>query len=198
MIADIRLLSTASQRRRWLACCRRWQSFAPLPTDCWWGANAAMNYGGCILIPLQSVHRLLAICWSIGWTVGLSMKTAALWLLEGITVGFMCFPSFVVLVHKSPSYVECTRYSCILLLIYVQVLYMARNTIHPWFPMLHQAPPPPRWTNFCSNGPCVFWPCMCTGWELETSTSDHYWWRYEVNSGWFLGGFGVGRHQTCN
>jgi hypothetical protein len=31
-----------------------------------------------------------------------------------------------------------------------------------------------------SYGSCVFRPCMRTGWVLETSPSDHYWWRYEV------------------
>jgi hypothetical protein len=49
------------------------------------------------------------------------MKTAALWLLEGITTGFTIFPSFIALVHKNLLYVECTRYNCNILLIYVQV-----------------------------------------------------------------------------
>ncbi len=42
---------------------------------------------------------------------------------------------------------------------------------------------------FCSDGSCVFWPCMRTGWVLGTSPSNHYWWRYEVGQwvifGWF-------------
>ncbi len=71
---------------------------------------------------------------------------------------------------------------------------MATNTIQPWFLMLHQAPPPPRWINLCSYGSFVFWPCMCTGWVLEMSPSDHYWQRYEVGQwlvfGWF-GGWGT-------
>ncbi len=42
---------------------------------------------------------------------------------RGLIVGFTFFPSFVALVvHKNPSYVECTRYSRNILLIYVQVL----------------------------------------------------------------------------
>ncbi len=107
-------------------------------------------------------------------------------------MGLMFFPSFVALVvHKKPSYVECTRYSCNISLIYVQVLQMARNTIWPWFPMLHQAPPHPRWTNLLLIWLMCLQPCMRTGWVLETSPSDHYWRRYEVGQWlcfeWFWG-----------
>ncbi len=48
--------------------------------------------------------------------------------------------------------------------------------------MLHQAPPPPRWMNLS-----FIW----LGWVLETSPSNHYWWRYDVGQwlvfGWFWG-----------
>ncbi len=54
-IADLRLSSTAPQRQRRLVCRRRWPSFATLPTDCYWGVNAAVPYCGCILIPLLPV-----------------------------------------------------------------------------------------------------------------------------------------------
>ncbi len=44
---------------------------------------------------------------------------------------------------------------------------------------------------FHSYGSCDFWPCMRTGWVLETSPSNHYWRRYEVGQwlvfGWFWG-----------
>jgi hypothetical protein len=36
--------------------------------------------------------------------------------------GLYVFPSFVALVNKNPLYVECTRYSRNILLIYVKVL----------------------------------------------------------------------------
>jgi hypothetical protein len=39
------------------------------------------------------------------------------------TDGFTFFSSFVALVHKNPPYVECTRYSCNISLIYVKVGY---------------------------------------------------------------------------
>jgi hypothetical protein len=32
-------------------------SFATLPTDCYWGVNAAVPYCGCILIPLLPVGQ---------------------------------------------------------------------------------------------------------------------------------------------
>ncbi len=56
---NLRLSSTAPQRRRQSVCRQRWQSFATLPTDCYWGVNAAMPYCGCILIPLLPVGRLV-------------------------------------------------------------------------------------------------------------------------------------------
>jgi hypothetical protein len=56
-IADLRLSSTAPQRRRRSVCRRRWPSFATLPTDCYRGINAAVPYCGCILIPLLPVGR---------------------------------------------------------------------------------------------------------------------------------------------
>jgi hypothetical protein len=37
------------------------------------------------------------------------------------TVGFSQNRAIIALVHKSPSYVECTRYSCNILLIYLKV-----------------------------------------------------------------------------
>jgi hypothetical protein len=54
-IADLGLLSTAPQRRHRSVCRRRWLSFATLPTDCYWGINAAVPYCGCILILLLPV-----------------------------------------------------------------------------------------------------------------------------------------------
>ena len=74
-IANLRLLSTAPQRRRQSVCRRRWPSFATLPTDCYWGVNAAVPYCGCILIPLLPVGR------SVGRS---EMITATPQLLEGI------------------------------------------------------------------------------------------------------------------
>ncbi len=68
---------------------------------------------------------------------------------------------------------------------------MATNTIHHGFRCFtrHRCPQD-EWI-FCSNGSCVLWPCMRTGWVLETSPSDHYWRRYEVGQwlifGWFWG-----------
>ncbi len=69
---------------------------------------------------------------------------------------------------------------------------MATNTIQPWFPFCvtrHRHPQDEQ--IFCSYGSCVFRPCICTGWVLETSLSNHYWWRYEVGQwlvfGWFWG-----------
>ncbi len=54
-------------------------------------------------------------------------------------------------------------------------------------------PPQDEWI-LHSYGACVFRLCMRTGWVLETSPSDHYWWRYEVGQwlvfGW-LGGWGT-------
>ncbi len=93
-------------------------------------------------------------------------ETAVLWLLEGITVGFTFFPSFAAQIHKNPLYIECTRYSCNKLLIYVQVLQMARKTIQPWFPMLHQAPPPPR----CTNISCIWLMWLLTMHEHRMGT----------------------------
>jgi hypothetical protein len=53
-----------------------------------------------------------------------------------------------------------------------------------------QGCPQDEWI-FCSYDSCVFQPCMCTRWVLETSPSDHYWLRYEVGQrlvlGWFWG-----------
>ncbi len=63
-IADLRLSSTAPQRRHRSVCRRRWPSFATLPTDCYKGVNAAVPYCGCILIPL------LPVGWSVGRSVG--------------------------------------------------------------------------------------------------------------------------------
>jgi hypothetical protein len=42
-------------------------------------------------------------------------------------VGFKFFPSFVALVHKNLSYIECTKYSRYILLNYVQVLYCQKH-----------------------------------------------------------------------
>jgi hypothetical protein len=42
--------------------------------------------------------------------------------LSTIIGGFTLFPSFVALIHKNLLYVECTRYSRNIMLIYVQVL----------------------------------------------------------------------------
>ncbi len=77
--------------------------------------------------------------------IGCSTQTVRLLLV----VGFAFFPSFVALVHKYLSYVECTRYSCNIPLIYIKikVWQMATNTIQPWFLMLHQALLNPRLTN---------------------------------------------------
>ncbi len=45
-----------------------------------------------------------------------------------------------------------------------------------------------------SYGACIFRPCMCTKWVIETSPSNHYWRRYEVGQwlvfGW-LWGWGI-------
>ncbi len=35
--------------------------------------------------------------------------------------GLMFFPSFLALVHKNPLYVQCTRYSCNISLIYIKI-----------------------------------------------------------------------------
>ncbi len=72
-IADLRLSSTAPQRWRRSVCRRRWPSFATLPTDCYWGVNAAMPYCGCILIPLLPVGR----------SVGRSVRNKGCRALEG-------------------------------------------------------------------------------------------------------------------
>ncbi len=67
---------------------------------------------------------------------------------------------------------------------------MATKTIQPWFPMLHQTPPPPRWTNL------LFMWLMCLSTvhahrlEFEVSPSDHYWRRYEVGQWLVFGWFG--------
>ena len=73
-------------------------------------------------------------CFSHGMSQNMKQKFN---FVNKCTAGFTFFPSFVALVHKNPSYIECTRFSCNILLIYLEV----------WFPILHQAPPPPRWTN---------------------------------------------------
>jgi hypothetical protein len=66
-IADLRLSSTAPQRRRQSVCRQRWPSFATLPTDCYWGVNAAVPYCGCILIPLLPVGGQSVVGrWSVG------------------------------------------------------------------------------------------------------------------------------------
>jgi hypothetical protein len=71
-IADLQLLSTVPQQQRQLVCCQGWPSFATLPTDCYWGVNATVHYGGCILIPLRSVGH-----WSfVGWS---TMRVPGLW-----------------------------------------------------------------------------------------------------------------------
>ncbi len=43
--------------------------------------------------------------------------------------GLYIFPSFVALVHKYPLYVESTRYSCNLSLIYEQVHYSQKHNL---------------------------------------------------------------------
>ena len=53
-----------------------------LPTDCQWGIDATMPYGGCILIPLWLVisHWLLVVgCWSL--VVGCWSLVVGRWLL---------------------------------------------------------------------------------------------------------------------
>ncbi len=60
--------------------------------------------------------------------------------------GLYVFPTFVALAHNYLSYIECTRYSCNIMLIYIQVLWPETQFDHGFW-MLHQAPPPPGWTN---------------------------------------------------
>ncbi len=124
------------------------------------------------------------------------MKTAMPWLLEGIRVGFTCFPSFVALVHKNLLYVECTRYGR-------NIANLRKSTIDGHkhnLTMVSDASPgtttPKMKKSFVHvahvSSNCQL--CMRTGWVLETSPSNHCWWRYEVGQwlvfGW-LGGWGT-------
>jgi hypothetical protein len=100
-------------------------------------------HGACIMLWKMPVSWLLSPLEN-----GVSMKTGNcsrndIW--RGLQ--WATFFPLSYLVYKHPSYIECTRYSCNILLLYVKVRLMSSNTIWPWFPMFHQAPPPPRWTN---------------------------------------------------
>ncbi len=71
---------------------------------------------------------------------------------------------------------------------------MATNTIQPWFRCFTRHRHPKDEWSFCSYGSYIFQPCMHTGWLLETSPSDHYWWRYEVGQWlvfWWFWGWGT-------
>jgi hypothetical protein len=106
------------------------------------------------------------------------------------------FPSFLALVHKNPSYIQCTRYSCNILLIYEKNHRWPQKQINHSFRCFTKHCCPQDEQIFRSYGSCVFQPCMRTGWMVEMSPSNHYWWRYEV--GQFLGGLGIGGHWTRN
>ncbi len=59
---------------------------------------------------------------------------------------FHVYVSLPYLVHKNRSYVE-YHYIANLRKSTIGMLGSGQNTIRPWFPMLHQAPLTPRWTN---------------------------------------------------
>jgi hypothetical protein len=107
------------------------------------------------------------------------------------TVGFTIFPYTVGLVCKIPSYVECTRYSRNISLIYIKVRWLPQTQSNHGFRCFTKHRCPEDEGVFCSYGTYVLWPCMRTGWLLETSPSDHFWRRYEVGQwlvfGWFWG-----------
>ncbi len=55
---------------------------------------------------------------------GTSLRTWSTWptlTYQGLTVGFSQNRDIIALEHKNPSYVECTRYSCNILLNYLKV-----------------------------------------------------------------------------
>jgi hypothetical protein len=97
------------------------------------------------------------------------------------TVSFMISPSFVALVHKNPSYIECrVPDSRNISLIYVTYDRWPQTQFNHGFRCFTRHRHPQDERIFRSYGSCVFWLCMRTGWVLEKSPSDHYWRRYEV------------------
>ncbi len=110
-------------------------------------------------------------------------------------MGFMFFPSFIALVHKNLLYVECTRYSCNILLIKSTIDGHKHNST-----MVSDASP--GTVAPIMNGSSiahVSFNCACTqdGYLKRPYPTiidgDMRW-----DSGWFLGGFGAGGHWTRN
>ncbi len=110
---------------------------------------------------------------------------------HGGTVGFNQNRDIAALEHKNLSFVECTRYSCNISLIYLKVWYGPQTQFNHGVQCFTRHRRPKDEQIFHSYGSCVFQPCMRTGWLLETSPSDHYWRRYEVGQWlvfvWFWG-----------
>jgi hypothetical protein len=88
--------------------------------------------------------------------------------------GISFFPSFVALVHKNPSYVECTRYIYNTLLVYVKYNRWPQTQFNHGIRCFTRHHYLQDEQIFCLYGSCVFPPCMCTGWLLETTPSNHY------------------------
>jgi hypothetical protein len=113
-------------------------------------------------------------------------------------VGFTFFSSFVARVHKNPLYVECTRYSCNALLIYIQVM---RGQKHNSTMVFNVSPgtAAPKMNESFIHMAHVSSDRACTqdGYLKRPHPTiidgDMRW-----ESGWFLGGFGVRGHRTCN
>ena len=77
---------------------------------------------------------------------------------------------------------------------------MARNTIQPWFPMLHQAPPPPRWTNLLF----IWLMCLPTvhahwmgTWNVPIRPLLTEIWGGTVVGFWVVGGWGTSDKQLA-
>ncbi len=112
------------------------------------------------------------------------------------TVGFSQNGDIVALVHKNPLYVECTRYSCNILLIYLKYAW-ARKHNSTMVLILHLAPLPQRWTKILFLWlmclPTVHGRRMAT-WNIPIQPLLMEIWGGTVR--WVMGGFGVGEHLT--
>jgi hypothetical protein len=110
----------------------------------------------------------------------------------------MFVPSFVALVNKNLSYVECTRYSYNVLVIYVQALYSQKHNLIMVFDASPSTAAPKMNESFIHMAHVSSdHACVQDGYLKRPHPTiidgDIRW-----DSGWFFGGFGVGGHWTSN